>query len=141
MTATRNKRVHVVCEVAANHSAGIGVWAWSTSCGVIVYCYSYVFRLTVAINGNLFFALISPIDSLSSSSGTSSIGSIDSPLSSSITPHSFIPGLKPSFSAKPSHLSLPFLLPDRFHGFHGLFSDNSEHIPFYYFLVFLFSTF
>ena len=27
-------------------------------------------------------------------------------------PHSFIPGLKPSFSANPSHRSLPFLLPD-----------------------------
>ena len=25
-------------------------------------------------------------------------------------PHSFIPGLKPSFSANPSHRSLPFLL-------------------------------
>jgi len=45
-------------------------------------------------------------------SGTSSIGSIDSPLSSSFTPHSFIPGLKPSFSANPSHRSLPFLLLD-----------------------------
>ena len=30
----------------------------------------------------------------------------------SITPHSFIPGLKPSFSANPSHRSLPFLLQD-----------------------------
>jgi len=30
-------------------------------------------------------------------SGTSSIGSIDSPLSSSITPHSFIPGLNIRF--------------------------------------------
>ena len=29
----------------------------------------------------------------------------------SITPHFFIPGLKPSFSANPSH-SLPFLLQD-----------------------------
>jgi len=27
-------------------------------------------------------------------------------------PHSFIPGLKPSFSANPSHRSLPFLLQD-----------------------------
>jgi len=34
-------------EVAANHKAGIGmgVVVWSTSCGVIVYCYFYVFRL------------------------------------------------------------------------------------------------
>jgi len=30
------------------------VWAWSTSCGFIVHCYFYVFRL---INkGNLLFA-------------------------------------------------------------------------------------
>jgi len=27
-------------------------------------------------------------------------------------PHSFIPGLKPSFSANPSHRSLPVLLQD-----------------------------
>jgi len=39
------------------------------------------------------------------------IGSIDSLLSSSITPHSFIPGLKPSFSANPSHRSPPFSFP------------------------------
>ena len=31
--------------------------------------------------------------------------------------HSVIPGLKPSFSANPSHCSLPFLLPDWLHGF------------------------
>ena len=30
----------------------------------------------------------------------------------SITPHSFIPGLEPSFSANPSHRYLSFLLPD-----------------------------
>jgi len=29
-----------------------------------------------------------------------------------LLPHSFIPGLKPSFSANPSHCSLPFLLQD-----------------------------
>jgi len=28
------------------------------------------------------------------------------------SPHSFIPGLKPSFSVNPSHSSLPFLLQD-----------------------------
>ena len=66
---------------------------------------------------------------------TSSIGSIDSPLSSSITPQSFIPGLKPSFSANPSHRSLPFLLQDWLHGFPGLFTNTSEHMHFY-FLVF-----
>ena len=55
--------------------------------------------------------------------------------------HSFTPGLKPSFSSSPpSHLSLPFLLPDWLHGFPGLFTDTSERIRFY-FLVFLFSTF
>ena len=58
--------------------------------------------------------------------------------------HSFTPGLKLSFSANPSHRSLPFLLPDWLHGFPGLFTDTSEHIRFYsivfYFVVFLFST-
>ena len=54
--------------------------------------------------------------------------------------YSFTPGLKPSFSANPSHCSLPFLLPDRLHGFPRLFTDTSEHIRFY-FVVFLFSTF
>ena len=67
-------------------------------------------------------------------SGTSSIGSIDSPLSSSIRPsplHSSTPGLKLSFSANPSHHSLPFLLLDWLHGFPGLFTDTSEHIRFF----------
>ena len=41
---------------------------------------------------------------------------------------SFIPGLKPSFSADPSHRSLPFLPQDWLHGFPGLFTDISEHI-------------
>jgi len=33
-------------------------------------------------------------------------------VSSLSPPHSFIPGLKPSFSANPSHRSFPFLLQD-----------------------------
>jgi len=74
-------------------------------------------------------------------SGTSSIGSIDSPLSSSITPHSFIPGLKHSFSANPSHCSLPFLLRDWLHGFSGLFTYTSEHIRFLLFSFFCFPHF
>ena len=45
-------------------------------------------------------------------SRASFIGSIDSPLSSSITPHSFFPSLKLFFSANPSYCSLPFLLQD-----------------------------
>jgi len=53
--------------------------------------------------------------------------------------HSFTPGLELSFSANPSHHSLPFLLPDWFHGFPRLFTKTSEHICFYI-LVFLFST-
>jgi len=32
------------------------VWAWSTSYGVIVYCYFHVFRVTN--KGNLLFAVI-----------------------------------------------------------------------------------
>ena len=51
--------------------------------------------------------------------------------------HSFIPGLKLSYSATPSHRSLPFLLQDWLHGFPRLFSDTSQHIRFY-FLVFVF---
>jgi len=53
-------------------------------------------------------------------------------------PHFFIPGLKPSFSAKSSHYSLPFLLQDWLHGFLGLFTDTSKHIRF---LLFSFSFF
>ena len=41
--------------------------------------------------------------------------------------HSFIPGLKPTFSASPSHCSLPILLQDLLHGLPGLFSDTSKH--------------
>ena len=55
-----------------------------------------------------------------------SVSSIDSPLSSTVTPHSFIPAF----------LSSSYWL----HGFPRLFTDTSELIRFY-FLVFLFSTF
>jgi len=51
-----------------------------------------------------------------------SVSSIDSPLTSAITPHSFIPGLRLSFTANPSHHSRPFLLQNWLHGFPGLFS-------------------
>jgi len=46
--------------------------------------------------------------------------------------HSFIPGLKPSFSANPSHCSSPsfLLLKYSLHGFSGLFTVISEHICF-----------
>jgi len=43
-------------------------------------------------------------------------------------PHSFTPGLKPSFSANPSLHSLPLLLQ---HWLHRLFTNTSEHIHFY----------
>ena len=47
--------------------------------------------------------------------------------------HSFIPGLKPSFSANPSHCSPSFLLLKyTLHGFSGLFTVISEHIFFYF---------
>jgi len=55
------------------------------------------------------------------------------------TSHSFIPGLKPSFSANPSHRSLPFHLRDWLHGFPGLFTDSSENNCFFtlsFFLIF-----
>ena len=52
-------------------------------------------------------------DSPSSLSGTSSICSFHRLTTLVIQhPHSFIPGIKPSLSANPSHRSLPFLLPD-----------------------------
>ena len=50
---------------------------------------------------------------------------------------SFIPGLKPSFSANPSHCSPSYLLKYSLHGFPGLFTVISEHICFLL-LVFLF---
>ena len=53
--------------------------------------------------------------------------------------HSFIPDLKPSFSANLSLRSLPFLLPDGLHRFPRLFTNTSEHSHF--FVLFLFSTF
>jgi len=58
-----------------------------------------------------------------------------------LSSNSFIPVLKPSFFPNHSDRSLPFLLPDWLHGFHGLFTDTSEHIRFFCFPVFLFSTF
>ena len=45
-------------------------------------------------------------------------------------PLTFIPGLKPSFSANPSHRSPFFLLQDSLHGFPKLFTVISEHICF-----------
>ena len=68
-------------------------------------------------------------DSSSPASGTYSIGSIDSPLSSSITPSVFHSRLK-TFSANPSHHSFPFLRLKWLHRFPWLFTDTSEHIRF-----------
>jgi len=73
----------------------------------------------------------------SSLSGTSSVPSTHHSHHPS-PPLSFIPGLKPSFSANPSHRSLLFFLQDWLHGFAGLFTDISEHI---HFLIFHFSVF
>ena len=53
--------------------------------------------------------------------------------------HSFIPGLKPSFSVNPSHCSPSFLLLKySLHGYPGLFTVISEHI---FFSTFSFSAF
>ena len=57
----------------------------------------------------------------------------------SITPHSFSPGLKPYFSANPSHRSLPFFFRTD-HMIPQTVYFTSEHIRFY-FLVFLFYIF
>ena len=61
------------------------------------------------------------------------------PLVPSITPHSFIPGLKRFFSANPFHHSLPFLLHDWIHVFPRLFTDTLSLSVFYF--LFLFSHF
>jgi len=53
--------------------------------------------------------------------------------------HSFFPGLKPSFSANPSHCSPSFLLLKYLlRGFPGLFTVISEHICFLLLVFFLF---
>ena len=83
---------------------------------------------------------LSNSDSPNPLSGTSSVGSIDSPLSSSITPSLFHFHSSTLPSANPSHRSLPFLQ-DWLHGFPRLFTYTSEHICFYFFSfsVFTFS--
>jgi len=58
-----------------------------------------------------------------------------------ITPSLFHSRLKPSFSANPSHRSLPFLLQDWLHGFPADCLPTLLSIYIFYFLVFLFSTF
>ena len=74
---------------------------------------------------SLLCAHLSNSDSSSPMSGTSSIGSVGSPLSSSITHSCFHFGLKkPSFSANPSLCSLPFLPQDWLHEFPALFTDR-----------------
>ena len=56
--------------------------------------------------------------------------------------HSFIPGLKPSFSANPSHCSPSFLLLKySLQGFPGLFTVISEHICFSTFSFSVFTLF
>ena len=87
------------------------LWIWNCVEGKALEFYAVVMLLT-------FILIIS--------------SSIPSP------PHSFIPGLKPSFSANLSHRCFPFLLQDRLSGFPGLFTDTSEHTRFFKFLLFLF---
>jgi len=55
-------------------------------------------------------------------------------------PDSSIPGLQPSFSANPSHRSLPFLLQDRLHGF-AICLPILLSISVFSFQFFCFSTF
>ena len=52
------------------------------------------------------------------------------------TPHSFIRGLKPSFSANPSHRSLPFLLQDWLHGLRTVYRYFWAYLFFYLFSCF-----
>jgi len=56
--------------------------------------------------------------------------------------HSFIPGLRPSFSANPSHRSLSFSSSSGLTTWIlQIFTVTSEHIRFYFFVFFLFYTF
>jgi len=50
--------------------------------------------------------------------------------------HFFIPGLKPSFAANPSHCSLSFSFSGLTTWIPQTFTVTSEHIRFYFFLVF-----
>ena len=46
VTATRNEHVHFSARLQpVTMHESVSVWAWSTSCGVIVYCYFHVFQL------------------------------------------------------------------------------------------------
>ena len=74
----------------------------------------------------------------SRSSCTTCICSIDSPLHHPSPFHYFTPGLKPSFSANPSHRNFPFLLHDLLHKFPWPFADTSEHIRLYFLVFFSF---
>ena len=56
-------------------------------------------------------------------------------------PHSFIPGLQPSFSANPSHCSLSFSSSGLTTWIPHTFTVTSEHIRFYFLFFFLFYTF
>ena len=66
---------------------------------------------------------------------TTTTSSIDSPLSSFITPSLFHSSLKPPFSATPSLCSLPFLLQYLLPGLPGL-TDTAEYILFSHFFSF-----
>ena len=83
---------------------------------------------------------LSNSDSPSFMSGTSFIDSVDSSLSSFITPHSFIPCLKPSFFCNLSHVA--FLFFSRTDS-----TDSPDCLPIllsvsvFYLVLFLFSTF
>jgi len=84
---------------------------------------------------------LSNSDSPSSSSGTSSIGLSTHHFHQPSLLHSFIPGLKPSFSANPSHRSLHFLLPDWLHGLMDClptFLSISVFLLFFCFPLFIF---
>ena len=93
-----------------------------------------------------------PLDAPDSDSPSSSMALLPSVLSTRQSHHpsllhSFIPGLKPSFSANPSHCSFPSLLQDWLHGLPGLFTDTSDKFwaysfyTFYFFSVFHFLVF
>jgi len=63
VTAARNKHVHFClrsCTRLQPITMHESVWAWSTSCGVFVYCYFYAFLLIS--KGDLLFSVMSLFD-------------------------------------------------------------------------------
>ena len=137
---------HVTCRLTAKNrdqlrNPTLGNRVWATFIFYIFICPSLVVsflllkmrHVLLAANNDIY--IVNLIFSLQDScspvaiAGTSS--SVDSPLSLSITPHSFTPGLNLRFlQILPTVAFLFFFFRNGFTGLPGLFTDTSEHIRF-----------